>query len=469
MQNHEFSEYEQVFVPHSMEAEQAVIGGALLDPSAAQDVLEIVSAADFFRLQHRQIFDAIAGLVNTGAFVDVITVNDAIVAAGGDHMMGYLVDLASSVAGTSNMKAYASIVFDRSIKRKVLAAASSVSEYVIKTLDATTEDVVNMAQTALIDIADRSDRMTRERSASEALKTYVQELDRRRLQGDALQGFSSGLPSLDRTTNGYKRGNLIVIAGRPGMGKTSIALQQVTTMSIFARLRGMIFSLEMSEMELTEKIIACHGQIPMDHLQKPGEVSDDRFWSAVENVAGLIKGSPFSIVECPGMHINQLKSYARKAHRREKLDWIMVDHIHIMSADGQSRERQISHISADLKALAGELQVSVFALAQLNRNLESRRFEDRAPRISDLRDSGGIEQDADMIQLIFRPDYYTDNPNQSNEGLVQIEIAKNRSGKKGVHIYQNLFSESRITEAPPGSYINLVAPKPPKNTKKGDL
>lgn len=453
-------------VVSSIEAEQSVLGGLFLDSSAILDVVEILSESDFFRSEHRRIFSAIATLANAGDAVDVITVSDRIASLHGQECVNlpYMVELASNVAGTANVMAYARIVFEKSIKRQVLAAVTQVNRYVLDTPSATAEEVVNHAQTALVELNDRSDRSTRAVTASEALKDYVTDLDNRFRNGNKIQGFSSGFNNVDRTINGWKRGHLIIIAGRPGMGKTTYALQVVSNMALYLKLNGLIFSLEMPQNELTEKLIACHGQINLESLQNPADVRDEQFWPSVESAARRIKDAPLGIVECPAMHINQLKSYARKAHRRQKLDWLMIDHIHIMGSDGQNRERQISQITADLKNLAGELQIPIFALAQLNRKVEDRKFEDRAPRISDLRDSGGVEQDADIIQLIFRPDYYNDNPHKANEGLIQVETAKHRNGKKGTHTFINRFEQSRMEEAGFGTFVDLSSPK----SKKGN-
>lgn len=454
-------------VVSSVEAEQSVLGSLLLDSGAVADVLDVLSEADFYRQDHRIIFSAIAGLANDGSPVDIITVSEKVTAVNGPGKvpMAYLAELAGGVAGTANVLAYAKIVFERSIKRQVLAAVLDVNKFVLGTPAATAEQVVNRAQTALIELDDRSDRSTRAVPVNEALRSYVADLDNRLRNGDQLQGFASGFSHLDRTLNGWKRGHLIIIAGRPSMGKSTYALQLGTHLSVMQKLNGLFFSLEMSQNELTEKMIACVGKIDLEWLQRPKEVRDENFWPMVEAGARQIKDSPIAIVESPGIHVNQVKSYARKAHRRQKLDWIMIDHAHIMGGNGETRQLEISDITKGLKSLAVELQIPVFLLAQLNRDLEKRKFSERAPKLADLRDSGGLEQDADIVQFIFRADYYSDNPHSSNEGLIQVETAKHRNGKKGIHTFLNHFSQSRMEEAPFGSFVDLSAPQPQQPTK----
>jgi replicative DNA helicase len=454
-----------VSVVASVEAEQALIGGLSLDPGPIHDVMEIVSESDFYRSEHRDIFAAMASVIDDGNVIDVISVSEKMQSMGKKPDLKYLTELAGSAAGSANALAYAKIVFERSIKRQVLASAAEVTRYVLKTPDATAEQVVNQAQAALVDLDDRSDRSTRAVTVNEALRSYVNDLDDRFRNGSRIQGFESGFTNVDRTINGWKRGHLIIIAGRPSMGKSTYALQLASHLSIRKKLNGLFFSLEMSQNELTEKMIACVGKINLECLQRPQEVTEEGFWPSVQNAAGQIKDSPIAIVESPGIHINQVKSYARKAHRRHKLDWIMVDHAHIMGGDGHNREQEISGITKGFKQLAVELQIPVFLLAQLNRDLEKRKFADRAPRLSDLRDSGGMEQDADIVQFIFRPDYYNDNPHKSNDGLIQVETAKHRNGRKGIHTFINHFDQSRMEEAPFGSFVDLSAPQAPQQPK----
>lgn len=436
-----------------IEAEQALLGGLLIDPSPVHDVLEILSDADFYRPAHRKIFSAITALVDSGSDVDVISVAERWQATGENADLAYLTELAGAVAGSSNATAYARMVYDRAVKRQVLAAAAEVNRYVIATPSASAAEVAEFAQTALTDLNDRSERSTRAATAPQVLRDYVADLDARFRAGNAIQGLPSGFANVDSIVNGWKNGHLIVIAARPSMGKTTYAMQLASFLALNQKRNGLIFTLEMSRTELMEKWLAMVGRIDLEKLQKPASVTDEGFWPAVENAARQVKDAPLSFVECPGIHIRQLKSYARKAHRRERLDFLLADHMHLMAADGQSRERQLSDISSGLKTLAIELGIPVFALAQLNRKVESRSADERAPRLSDLRDSGSIEQDADLIQLLYRADYYSDNPNPANDGLVQVETAKNRNGRTGVCTFLNRYHQSRLDEAPEGVRI----------------
>lgn len=432
----------ELFIPMSVEAEQGLLGAILMNPEVLHDVSESLVADDFYVADHRVLFDVICQLADDNQ-IDAILVAEKAEARTGKNYLPLVVEMASSISGYSNAKAYANVIKDLSIKRGLLRYTSSVSEYVAKNRSASAAEAVNHANTMLTQLDNSQSKTNAVMTTSEAMKIFVAELDGRFKRGDELNGFSSGWPAIDFYTNGWKRKNLIIIAGRPSMGKTTYALHMAANMAA-SGLNGLFFSIEMSTNELMEKLTACVGKIPLDFLQNPSKYNSDAIWPKLQAAAQKIKQLRLKIIECPGIHINQIKAYARKAHRAEKLDFIFVDHMHIVRGDAKEREREIAQISWSLKALAGELDIPMFALAQLNRGVESRT--DKTPKLSDLRDSGSAEQDADLVQLIYRPDYYNDDENDINFGLIQIETAKHRNGKKGKSTLGNAFAESRLID-----------------------
>lgn len=429
---------------YSVEAEQALIGGLLIDPSQIPEVQEMLKFDDFFIQKNRVIMDAIEKLFDIDAQIDVITVAElAIKITGDDDLFTYIVELSSNVSGSANVCSYARIIAENAIKRRVMTMTQVVSTYILNKPQATQDDVLNFAQNAMLDMEANHNDGLETIDMNSAIKNYVADLDARFRSDGKINGYSTGFDAIDEITNGWRKGELIIIAGRPSMGKSTYALQSASKMSIDQGLRGLFFSLEMSTEQLTEKLMACHGKVPLKFLKNPNQYRDDEtVWPKLELGARILKDKKFQLVHCPGMHINQLKAYARKYHRRQPLDFIVVDHIHLMDADGQSRERQLASISGALKALAGQLNIPVLALAQLNRGVESRT--DKRPMMSDLRDSGSIEQDADIIQFVYRDDYYNDDPMNPNKGLVLIDTVKHRMGENGPAYLENRYDQSRL-------------------------
>lgn len=424
----------------SQQAEEALLGIMLVNPDAVVDCQELVKVDDFMYSKSRQIFDAIDKLSDIGQQIDVVTVGTFLK---DDDLFQYMVDIASRAMSVVNLKSYAKIVTDYAVKRRVMAMATSVSKYIFENDKASKDDVVNFAQTAMIDFESSHEDGVKVTEINKAIKDYVVALDARFRSDTTLTGFSSGFEAIDAVTNGWRRGELIIIAGRPSMGKTTYALQTTSLMSVNQGLNGLFFSLEMSNDQLMEKLIACHGQCDLEFLKSPSKYRrQEEMWPRVEYGARMLKDKPFNIIHCPGIHINQLKTYARKAHRKKPLDYIAIDHIHLMNSDGQSRERQLASISGALKTLAGQLNIPVIALAQLNRGVEQR--QDKRPMMSDLRDSGSIEQDADIIQFVYRDDYYNEGEMSPNRKLVLIDTVKHRMGQNGPAFFENRYDQSRL-------------------------
>ena len=422
----------------NLQAEEALVGIMLTNPDSIIDCQELVKPEEFFYEKTRSLFTVICQISDAGGQVDALTVGDAL-----PELYDDILELAVNALSVANIKSYSSIVSENATKRRVLAMARTVADYIVTKPEATKTDVVNFAQSAMIDFETNHQDGVQFFDMKTGIKQYVQCLDARHKADSSLTGYSTGFEAIDEVTNGWRRGELIIIAGRPSMGKSTYALQSASMMSISQKLNGLFFSLEMSSDQLMEKLIACHGNVPLNFLKAPAKYPNaESCWPMVELGARRIKDAPFNLVHCPGIHINQLRTYARKAHRRQPLDFIAVDHIHLMDADGQSRERQLASISGGLKTLAGQLNIPVLALAQLNRGVEQR--QDKRPMMSDLRDSGSIEQDADIIQFVYRDDYYNDDEMNQNKGLVLIDTVKHRMGQNGPAYLENRYDVSKL-------------------------
>lgn len=438
-------EQDQVNVLASMEAEEAIVGRLLVNPEPLPDVQEITNSREFFYAKTRALFAAIEKLGDVDAEIDVITVATMATSDTGDQsIFAYAVELSANATGTANIKSYAHIISERSLKRKVLDMANGLATYVSTSTSATKDDVLNVAQTAMIELESSQSDAYEETGINECIKSYVGLLDERFRSNGAIKGHSTGFEALDELTGGFSEG-LYILAARPSMGKSTLALMFAAQMSTRQKLRGLFFSLEMNKNQLTEKLIACYGKVPLKFMKDPANYPNaDAQWPNVEFGARQLKDAPLSIIHCPEININQIKAYVRKASRKNKIDFIVVDHIHIMGAVDEKlgRERQIAQITGGLKSLSGQLGIPVIALAQLNRGVEQR--PDKRPMMSDLRDSGSIEQDADVIQFVYRDDYYNEDRTSPNFGLVMLDTVKQRMGENGAVFFENRFDQSRV-------------------------
>lgn len=425
----------------SLEAEQSICGALLQDESRLDDVIELVTADDFFYNRYRQIFSAITDLRNDNQAVDVITVAERF---GDDDSFDLVTDLATNVPSSANAVAYARIVRDRSIKRGVCHALSSSLTAVHGSPELSAAQVVELAQSAVMGLSDSQTDALDVTHIDDAIKGVIAQLEKQ-LEGEELPGISTGLKALDEKVFKYQPGDLVLMAARPSIGKTTVALQQATGMWTTG-LNGIFFSLEMTAKKLTQKSICCLGKIPLRLFKNPSYDELARYQSQMQAAVARLKGVGCNIVNCPGIHINQLKSFARKAHKRRKLDFLMVDHVNIMDADGGNDTARVTQITKGLKHIAMELGIPVIALMQLNRGVESRT--NKRPIMSDLRESGSAEQDADIILLLYRDDYYKANPDIShpNDGLFEINVAKQRDGETGTIYFEHILGQSRIED-----------------------
>ena len=417
--------------PHSIEAEQAVLGSLMLSPRAWELVADRVAANDFYRDDHRKIFAAIRELSEGGKPVDAITVaewferhNEADTVEGG----AYLTYLANSVASAANVVAYADIVRERSVLRQLTEAGNEIAGNAYRTEGRTAEGLLEEAEKKIFSIADQSARRRSNFiSIQDALKDAFAKLEE--LQGSAgeITGLATGFNDLDRKTAGLQPGDLIIVAGRPSMGKTTFSVNMAENAAIRHKVPVVIFSMEMSALQLVMRMFSSLGQINQTRI-RTGKL-EDLDWPNLTSAMTMLQGTHIFIDETPGLSPSEMRARARRLKREHDIGLVVVDYLQLMQVPDsrENRATEISEISRSLKALAKELHVPVIALSQLNRSLEQR--PNKRPVMADLRESGAIEQDADLILFIYRDEVYNDD--SASKGKAEIIVGKHRNGSTG--------------------------------------
>ena len=420
--------------PHSIEAEQSTLGGLLLDNHAWDKIGDLLREEDFYRADHRLIWKHIARLIERGKPADVITVFESLDAdkraeeAGG---LAYLNALAQNTPSAANIRGYAQIVRDRSILRRLLGSTEEIAESVYNRRGREVREILDSAESAVFKIAEDGARgkqgFIEMSSLVVQVRDRVQELHE--LNSPDVTGLATGFTDLDQKTSGLQPGDLIIVAGRPSMGKTAFSLNIAENVALEGGIVG-VFSMEMGGTQLAMRMLGSIGRIDL-HKLRTGKLNDSEF-SKFATALERLQEVKLHVDETPALMALELRARARRLHRLYgKLDLIVIDYLQLMSgssgAASENRATEISEISRSLKALAKELQVPVIALSQLNRSLESRT--DKRPMMSDLRESGAIEQDADVILFIYRDEVY--NPDSQDKGTAEIIIGKQRNGPIG--------------------------------------
>ncbi|MBT5975451.1 MAG: replicative DNA helicase [Flavobacteriaceae bacterium] len=422
--------------PHSIEAEQSILGGLLIDNKAIDRIAGQVSASDFYRNDHRIIFTHISKLIDNNDPADIVTVaesleqNAELTKVGG---VAYLGLVAENTPTASNISGYAKIVRERSIMRNLVEVGSGIVESAFSPQGKDAQQLLDESESKIFQIADAG---TSEKlgfiDIKELLPKAAQRIDDLYQLDDpnGVTGVPSGYSDLDQKTAGLQPGDLIIIAGRPSMGKTSLALNIAEHVGMEVGLPVAIFSMEMGAAQLTMRLLGSVGKLDQ-HKMRIGQLEDED-WPKLTNALGVLNEAPIFIDEGSALNSYEVRARARRLHRQQgKLGLIVIDYIQLMSsANEQSTENratEVSEISRSLKALAKELNVPVVALSQLNRSVESR--PDKRPMMSDLRESGAIEQDADVIMFIYRDEVY--NPETAEKGVAEILLSKQRNGPTG--------------------------------------
>jgi len=420
--------------PHSIEAESSVLGGLLLDNGAWDRVGDLLVDSDFYRHEHRLVFASIGALINASKPADVITVFENLQSqAKADEVGGlaYLNSLAQYVPSASNIRRYAEIVRERSILRKLVAASDEIATNAFNPQGRAVDKILDEAEQKIFNIGEEGSRM---KQGFQSMDTLVVELmDRVQEMADNpndITGVPTGFHDLDRMTSGLQPGDLVVLAARPSMGKTAFAINIAEHVALNEGLPVAVFSMEMGASQLAVRIVGSIGRIDQGHL-RTGKLSDDE-WPRLTEAIEKLRTVSLHIDETPGLTPSELRANARRLARQcGKLGLIVVDYLQLMSgssgSDGDNRATELGEISRGLKMLAKELQCPVIALSQLNRGVEQRT--DKRPMMSDLRESGAIEQDADIIMFIYRDDYY--NKDSKDPGVAEIIIGKQRNGPTG--------------------------------------
>jgi len=418
--------------PHSVEAEQSVLGGLMLDNDAWMHVSERLTFQDFYRRDHASIFRAIEALANEGKPYDIVTLSEWLATQGLLESIGgidYLAELAENTPTAANIDAWADIVRDRSVLRELIRAGTEIAEAGFRPDGRSTTELIDLAERTVFEIAERVSRGKRGfRRMKELLVGTLDRIDQLFQRDNPITGVATGYFELDGMTSGLQPSDLVIIAGRPSMGKTAFALNIAQNAAIKGEAAVAVFSMEMPAEQLAMRMLSSIGRIDQ-HKVRTGKLADDD-WPRLTHAVGILSEAQLFIDDTPALSPGELRSRCRRLAREQGLGMIVVDYLQLMQVPGNSENRatEISEISRALKALAKELAVPVIALSQLNRSLETR--SDKRPVMSDLRESGAIEQDADVIMFIYRDEVY--NEDSSDKGIAEIIIGKQRNGPIGM-------------------------------------
>ncbi len=413
--------------PHSVEAEESVLGAVLISSEAADIALESLHAEDFYKPAHQSIFEAISQLFDANEPIDVVTVTEALRRRGNlDRVggIGYVTTLSDAVPTASNVDHYVGIVEEHALRRRLLRAGGDVG---------TLATAVDRPVAEVLDEAEQRVYAVSERRVGEGLALIdpllfpaIEKAEELSQRGSDVTGIPTGFRDLDRKLAGLHPTNLVIVAGRPGMGKSALAMNIARNVALHDHPVA-IFSLEMSREELVTRLLCSQGRIDSQRL-RTGQLGEGDF-TRLSNAASVLYKKPIYVDDSPGLTVTEIRAKCRRLSRRPGLGLVILDYLQLMNASGgENRQQEIATISRNLKNLARELQVPVIAVSQLNRSLEAR--EDKRPRLGDLRESGAIEQDADVVMFIYRHEYYHPEATET-KGMAEVQIAKHRAGAVG--------------------------------------
>ena len=428
-------------LPQSLEAEQSVIGSMIIDKSAIAKALEKLKEEDFYRDGHKVIFKAIRDMFSKDMAVDLVTLleylksTDTLEKAGG---VTYITEVSSSVITTANLEAYIKIVEDKSLLRKLIKSATNIIEESYNKQDKV-DDVLDLAQKRIFDLAEKQGSSDYE-PLSNVLERGFLEIERLFNNKGSITGVGSGIRDLDAKTSGFQKGDMVLIAARPSMGKTTFALNIAEHAALREGKSVVVFSLEMSKEQLAYKLLCSEANVDMLKL-RTGNLDDDD-WERIARATGPLSKAKIYIDDTAGMSVMEMRSKCRKIKMEHGIDMILIDYLQLMSGSSQSESRQqeVSEISRSIKALAKEMECPVIALSQLSRAPEQRA--DHRPMLSDLRESGSIEQDADVVMFLYRDEYYNKETEEKNIG--ECIIAKQRNGPVGTVKMAWIGSQSKF-------------------------
>ena len=435
-------------VPHDIWAEASVLGAMILDSTAMDVAVQMLRGDYFHRPAHEIIYESLLKMQEESQQVDLVTLAELLERTGQLDAVGgktYLVDLAGGVPGTANIEHYCSIVRSKAVLRQLIRASQEIAQDAYDSADPA-EEVIDRAETKVFQIAQQ--QITGEAVGLKGLLTETfEKLELH--EGKAITGLSSGYPSLDEFTAGFQRGEMIIIAARPSMGKTALLLNIAEYMSVVDSRPIAFFSLEMSRQQIAQRLLASHAQFDLRSMRTRGLSPED--WTQLQTAAGSLSEAKFFIDDSAMLTSLQLRAKARRLQAKEDIQCVFVDYLQLMIGSGRMDKRYevVGEISRNLKALARELNVPVVCAAQLNRGPTDRPTH--KPRMSDLRESGSIEQDADVVALLHNEDYYHKaEPDYPRTGLTQLILEKQRNGPTGVVNLQFRPAYTRFDQAAPG-------------------
>lgn len=449
--------------PQNIEAEQSVLGSVLLDPDSLVQAMEFITERDFYQRSHQIIFEAMMGLNDNNEAIDVITIANALEAKGQLEDIGgapYLAELASVVPTAANISYYAKIVEDRAILRRLISTANDIARAGYEDSDDVGK-LLNDSEQKILEVSEKKNRNGFV-NISDILHQAIENIDDLYQNNEDITGLSTGYKALDSMTSGLHEDELIILAARPGVGKTAFALNVAQNIGTKTDETVAIFSLEMGAEQLVNRMLCAEGTIDASNLRN-GQLTEEEFQNLYVAMGSLSKANIY-IDDTPGIRTAEIRAKCRRLKQeRGDLGLIVIDYLQLIEGSGrESRQQEVSEISRQLKRLAKELSVPVIALSQLSRGIEQR--QDKRPILSDLRESGSIEQDADIVAFLYREDYYRnedeDEEEAADDNIVEIILEKNRSGARGtaqllfIKEYNKFSSlsyypESAIPEAPP--------------------
>lgn len=413
--------------PHSVPAEQAVLGGLMIDPGAFGDVAEILTAEDFYRPEHRIMWSHMVELNESGSGMDVVELAQALGRSGEIANIGgvaYIAEVAGNTPSAANILNYARAVRDRSLLRGMIVAGNDIASAAYDPGQTPTSDLIDQAQAKVMALGEQVAVSTE--TTNQILKRVIETIDRRFNSGGEITGLATGFADIDKRLRGLQPSDLIIIAARPSMGKTTFAMNIAEHCATALKKRVLVFSMEMPAEQLIERMTSSISKINLDRVLD-GKLEEDD-WPRLSAAVNRMNNMPLVIDDRAALSIQQIRNAARKHHQREPLSLIIVDYLQLARGASDNRNEEVSQISRGLKAIAKELKVPVVALSQLSRKVEDR--PDKRPRNSDLRDSGSIEQDADIVMMLYRDEiYYKEDTDR--KGILDVETTKFRNGEIG--------------------------------------
>jgi len=429
--------------PQSLEAEESILSAILVDNDTLLEVLEILSPEDFYRSAHQKIFSAISELFSRNEPVDLVTLtnilreHDRLEEIGG---AAYLANLVDTVPLAVNAQYYAKIVYDKACLRRLIEKSNSIAKRCFEDRG-DVDNVIDFAESSIFEISENKIRPTFY-PIGKIIESNIDILEERQGNRALVTGVASGFTKLDELTAGFQKSDLVILAGRPGMGKTALALNIAKNAAVDANIPVAIFSLEMSKEQLSLRMLSSEARIDSSRLRR-GFISQDD-WIKITDSAGVLSQAPIFIDDSPNITALEIRAKSRRLKMEKDIGLIIIDYLQLMKsrASAERRDLEISEISRSLKALAKELDLPVVALSQLNRKLEER--SDKRPQLADLRESGALEQDADVVAFLYRDELYNRDENNPNKGKAELIVSKQRNGPTGFTILTFLDTYTRF-------------------------